>query len=335
MFTYYIMAKTPSPRKTRRNKIKNPNSTRAKSVSPKTNLWNKLYKAILKNSVQDVNYLVNAGVLNQAVPKIHQTGRFYGTNDLTAKCINASLANIGDMNFNEQENNNAITIIGILENGGLHYDPKKISSAHMVNGWTVMDNVRFLIEKGVSINTQYDRTGATILMDIIASAVYDYETAERWNPDTVYPEVISELFDMGVDINIQNDDGLDAFMIAAGHSGCYNIYQGGAADEKCTVIPSIPVLNMLLDNLIRVNKRYNYKNEGETSEGDYKTLLKTLENIDESYDYDKDELEQFILKFKKYNPTKPTKSAKMKKISPKRPKSRSRSSGASEGGRKN
>lgn len=323
------MAKTPSPRKTRRNKIKNPNSTRAKSVSPKTNLWNKLYKAILKNSVQDVNYLVNAGVLNQTVPKLHQTGRHSGTTDLAAKCINSSLANIANMDFNESQYNDAITIIDILENGGLRYDPKKISPAHMVNGWTVMDNVRFLIQKGMSINTQDYRTGATILMDIIASAVYDYETAERWNPDTVYPHVISELFDMGVDINIQNDDGLDAFMIAAGHSGCVNIYQGGATEEKCTSIPSIPVLNILLDNLIRVNKRYNYKNEGETLEGEYKSMLKTLENIDENDNYDKDELEQFILKLKKYNPTKPTKSV-MKVY--KKSRSRSKSRG---GGRKN
>ena len=291
--------------------IKKTMKRRSHTPTPSTNLWHKLYKSILSNNVQNVRYLVEAGVLNQKKQRMHQTGRYSGSDDLSIKCINTALANIGNMEFTEEEYNDAWNIIKILRDGGLVFDPSKIHSVHIVKSWDVMEKVRFLVNNGMDINTTYGVDEITILMDVVASAVYDYQyNAATWNHDTYYPEIISELFDLGIDINIQSMDGVDAFMIAAGHSGCTNIYDSDAFEKKCTAVPSIPVLNILLDNLIRVNKKYNYKNEGETINGDNKSMLKTLEDINESYDndYDKDELEKFILKFKQYNPTKPTKS---------------------------
>lgn len=290
--------------------IKKTMKRRSRTPTPSTNLWHRLYKAILNNNVQNVRYLVNAGVLGQKKQRMHQTGRYSGSDDLSIKCISIALANIGNMEFTEQEYNDAWNIINILRDGGLVFDPSKIHSVHIVKSWNVMEKVRFLVDNGMDINTTYGPDEITILMDVVASAVHDYKYHDAtWNPDTYYPEIISELFDLGIDVNIQSDNGLDAFMIAAGHSGCVNIYQYGGFEKKCDILPSIPVLNILLDNLIRVNKKYNYKNEGETFHGDNKSMLKTFEDIDKSYDndYDKDELEKFILKFKKYNPPKPTK----------------------------
>lgn len=173
--------------------------------------------------------------------------------------------------------------------------------------------IKILSDIGMDINVLTDN-GTTILMDIVAEAVYSYDVDDDWDPNTYYPEAVSKLFEFGADINIQTSDGIDAFMIAAGHSGCYDIFYDNNnynffSRAKCSHGANDEMLNVLLDNIIKHGIKYNYRNEGKTPNG-YKTMLET---IDEMPDYHKSpDIYDFLDRFKRSQLMKPTKRVKNK-----------------------
>ena len=153
--------------------------------------------------------------------------------------------------------------------------------------------------------------------------------------------LINRLFDLGADINIQDEYGLDALMIATGHEALdefwYKYFGGGLGNEE----PNPYYVELLLENLKRTRQRYEFTNAAQNGEDfgdDEYTLEESLDRYGRKNNNNQQAYRETLELIREYRLelSKPVKSANFRKVrkspskSKSRSNSRSRSSGASE-----
>tara|TARA_B100000513_G_scaffold53039_1_gene20085 strand:- start:2100 stop:2996 length:897 start_codon:yes stop_codon:yes gene_type:complete len=251
-------SKTPSKKSPRRT-----NTRKAKSVSPKTNLWSKFSSAIFNGDLNTVKRLVRMGVFEQPIDK--------------KKCD--QLAKLAISLFlrsrNEREKQRRIKIFDILarETELFDFTPNNVNNNMFSHSWKTPSMFTTLIDQGFDVNTQDDE-GNTILIVVVTSAIFQ-EEGVNFNQNQ-YTRLINQLFEIGADINIQNHFGLDAIMVAGGHPGVGDYF---GVDTR----PNIHYFELLLDNLQERKIRYKI-NENKTAEvndarADEYTLMEILDYI--------------------------------------------------------
>ena len=261
-------SKTPSKKSPRRT-----NTRKAKSVSPKTNLWSKFSSAIFNGDLNTVKRLVRMGVFEQPIDK--------------KKCD--QLAKLAISLFlrsrNEREKQRRIKIFDILarETELFDFTPNNVNNNMFSHSWKTPSMFTTLIDQGFDVNTQDDE-GNTILIVVVTSAIFQ-EEGVNFNQNQ-YTRLINQLFEIGADINIQNHFGLDAIMVAGGHPGVGDYF---GVDTR----PNIHYFELLLDNLQERKIRYKI-NENKTAEvndarADEYTLMEILDYIHDNMDHNDQE----------------------------------------------
>jgi len=258
-------AKTPTSIKrktiTRTRKIK--------SATPKTNLWSKFSSSILNGDLNAVKRLVRNGVFEQPLAKRKRD-----------ELANLSIYEIL-RHANEREKQRRIKIFEILtrERELFDFTPNNIDNNKFSHSWKIPSLFTTFIESGFDINTQDDE-GNTILIVVVTSAIFQEQGVNF--TQNQYTRLINQLFELGADINIQNGFGLDAMMIAGGHTGLEEIF---GVDAQ----PNIYYFNLLLDNLQERNIRYNINTnkcaEVNDANADEYTLMEVLDYIHDNIDH--------------------------------------------------
>ena len=312
---------------------------RVKSTSPESNLLKKLFDAVNLSDLVTVRRLVDHGALhNKDIPQNQRS-----LPPMKSSIAHFSIIKIFDGGAPGGGNReDAVAIFRILRDAGLEYSKNTVAPEVFVSTWQELEVFEELINNGYDINAQHFR-GQTVLIEVLASAIRD----DTEFTQEEYAEFIDYLFDLGADINIQNENGLDALMIAAGHEAIdefwFYIFGGGLGNE---IEPKPYYVELLLDNLRRTTQRYNFDNSaqnGDDFNADEFTLEEGLENFRREAIRQNNEPMQHahaatveLIREYKLALNKPTKSARFG--GPKKPvsksKSRIRSSGASEGGGK-
>ena len=159
------------------------------------------------------------------------------------------------------------------------FTPNNIQKNIFSHSWMIPSLFSTLIDRGFDINTQDDE-GNTILIVVVTSAIFQEEGVNF--TQNQYTRLINQLFELGADINIQNHFGLDAIMVAGGHTGVEDFFGVEAQ-------PNIHYFNLLLDNLQERKIRYKI-NENKTSEvndarADEYTLMEILDYIHDNMDH--------------------------------------------------
>jgi hypothetical protein len=330
-----------------KNKNKNKNRTRrVRSVSPETNLLKKLFEAVNNSDVAAVRRLVERGAIRHKDIPFHM--QYSEISSMKSAIAQFSVV-IVQQGAGMAEN--ALEIFRILRDGGLDYSEKTIMPEVFVSIWQEPEIFEELINNRYDVNAQHFR-GHTMLMDVLGSAVR--------NDDDIftkgeYTDLINRLFDLGADINIQDEYGLDALMIATGHEALdefwYKYYGGGLGNE---IEPEPYYVELLLENLKRTRQRYEFTNAAQNGDdGDEYTLEESLDEKEDGRNNNNPqahrETVELIRKYKLAlrKPTKSSNFGMVRKLqtnrtssirsnsnSRNRSRSRSRSSGASEGGAK-
>ncbi len=254
-------SKTPSKKSPRRT-----NTRKAKSVSPKTNLWSKFIKAVMDGDLNTVKRLVKMGVFEQPITKEKTKTYAKSSIHLLLRARNAR----------EKQRRTGIFEIFAREEELFDFTPNNIPDNAFPESWKIPILFETLIDRGFDINTQDDE-GNTILIIVVTSAIFQEQGVNF--TQNQYTRLINQLFELGADINIQNQFGLDAVMIAGGHLGVEEYF---GVDAQ----PNVHYLRLLLDNLqdrkIRYNINTNKCAEVNDANADEYTLL-------EEYSYMNDE----------------------------------------------
>ena len=293
----------PSAKTQSKKSPKRTNTKKAKSVSPKTNLFSKLVKAVaLNGDLNAVKRLIKMGVFEHPVDKKIR-------DDLAKLSIYEILRS-----RNEREKQRRVKIFEILAQREDLFDftPNNIQKNIFSHSWKIPALFSTLIDRGFNINTQDDE-GNTILIAVVTSAIFQEQGVNF--TQNQYTRLINQLFDLGADVNIQNHFGLDAIMVAGGHPGVQE-YFGVDAE------PNVHYFKLLLDNLQERKIRYNINTnkcaEANDANADEYTLMQELDYIYDNMDHnDPNEVDnntQYIEArelFKDYEVSvrKPTKSA--------------------------
>ena len=320
---------------------------RVKSTSPESNLLKKLFDAVNISDLVTVRRLVEHGALHNKDIQKNQRSEARLKSSIAHFSIIKIFHGGADGGGNRED---AVAIFRILRDAGLEYSKNTVAPELFVSTWQELEVFEELINNGYDINTQHFR-GQTVLIETLASAIRD----DTEFTQEEYAEFINYLFDLGADINIQNENGLDALMIAAGHEAIdefwFYLFGGGLGNE---IEPKPYYVELLLDNLRRTSQRYNFDNSaqnGDDFNADEFTLEEGLENFRrEAIRQNNDTMQHAhaatveLIREYKLALNKPTKSArfggpkkpvsKSRSKSNSRSRSRSRSSGASEGGKK-
>ena len=215
---------------------------------------------------------------------------------------------------NESEKQRRIKIFEILARRKDLFDftPNNIQKNIFSHSWKIPSLFSTLIDRGFDINTQDDE-GNTILIAVVMSAIFQEQGVNF--TQNQYTRLINQLFELGADVNIQNQFGLDAVMIAGGHPGVQELF---GVDAQ----PDIHFFKLLLDNLQERKIRYNINTnkcaEANDANADEYTLMQEFDYIHDNMDHnDPNELDnnrEYIEArelFKAYEVSlrKPTKSA--------------------------
>ena len=288
-----------------RPKKKKNRTRRVRSASPETNLLKKLFQAVYESDVATVRRLVEQGAIGHKDIPFHMP--YNNISTMKSGIAHFSVIIIQQSIDNVQED--ALAIFRILRDGGLEYSEKTITPEVFVSIWQEPEIFEELINNRYDVNAQHFR-GHTMLMDVLGSAVRDDDLfTER-----EYTDLINRLFDLGADINIQDEYGLDALMIATGHEALdefwYKYYGGGLGNE---IAPDPYYVDLLLENLKRTRQRYDFTNtaqNGDDFNGDEYTLEESLD----SYGRENNNPQQYtetveLIREYKLAISKPTKSA--------------------------
>ena len=252
---------------TKRPKKKN-TTRRGKSASPESNLLKALFEAVDKTDVDAVRRLVEHGAINNKDIPFHRLNSIHRYSMLFA-IAHYSITKVQDELVNRED---ALAIFRLLRDGGLEYSPKSINPSVFVDTWHHPEIFQELINNDYNINAVGFR-GHSMLMVILADAVHEQATYSQEE----YTFLINEQFDLGADINITNENGLDALMIATGHESLDNFWFYLFNDEdNVNRHPKPYYVNLLLENLKRTIQRYDFTNT--SSDGDdYDAVDFTLE----------------------------------------------------------
>ena len=326
-----VGSNTPKKKKNR--------TRRVRSASPETNLLKKLFEAVYNSDVAAVRRLVERGAIRHKDIPFH-IKPYNNISSMKSAIAHFSVVSVQQGAGMDAEN--ALEIFRLLRDGGLEYSEKTIVPEVFVSIWQEPEIFEELINNRYDVNTQHFR-GHTMLMDILGSAVRnddDLFTEEE------YTDLINRLFDLGADINIQDEYGLDALMIATGHEALdefwYKYFGGGLGNE---IEPNPYYVELLLENLKRTRQRYEFTNAAQNGEDfgdDEYTLEESLDRYGRKNNNNQQAYRETLELIREYRLelSKPVKSANFRKVrkspskSKSRSNSRSRSSGASEGGGK-
>ena len=255
--------------KTKTKKTKLSKTRKANSVSPKTNLFSKLVKAVaLNGDLNAVKRLIKMKVFEHPVDKKTR-------DDLAKLSIYEILRS-----RNESEKQRRIKIFEILAQRELFdFTPNNIQKNIFSHSWKIPSLFSTLIDRGFDINTQDDE-GNTILIAVVMSAIFQEQGVNF--TQNQYTRLINQLFELGADVNIQNQFGLDAVMIAGGHPGVQELF---GVDAQ----PDIHYFKLLLDNLQEKKIRYNINTnkcaEANDANADEYTLMQELDYIYDNMDH--------------------------------------------------
>ena len=210
----------------RYNKKQKNTTRRVRSVSPETNLLKKLFEAVYNSDVATVRRLVRRGAIRHKDIPFHM--QYSDISSMKTAIAQFSVAIVQQGAGMDAEN--ALEIFRLLRDGGLEYSEKTVTPEIFVSIWQEPEIFEELINNRYDVNTQHF-TGHTMLIDVLGSAVRD----DGPFTEGEYTDLINRLFDLGADINIQDDYGLDALMIATGHEALdefwYKYYGGGLGNE--------------------------------------------------------------------------------------------------------
>ena len=256
--------------KTKTKKTKLSKTRKANSVSPKTNLFSKLVKAVaLNGDLNAVKRLIKKGVFEHPVDKKTR-------DDLAKLSIYEILRS-----RNEREKQRRVSIFEILARREDLFDftPNNIQKNIFSHSWKIPPLFSTLIDRGFDINTQDDE-GNTILIAVVTSAIFQEQGVNF--TQNQYTRLINQLFELGADVNIQNQFGLDAVMIAGGHLGVQEYF---GVDAQ----PDIHYFKLLLDNLQERKIRYKINTnkcaEANDANADEYTLMQELDYIHDNMDH--------------------------------------------------
>ena len=256
--------------KTKTKKTKLSKTRKANSVSPKTNLFSKLVKAVaLNGDLNAVKRLIKKGVFEHPVDKKTR-------DDLAKLSIYEILRS-----RNEREKQRRVSIFEILARREDLFDftPNNIQKNIFSHSWKIPSLFSTLIDRGFDINTQDDE-GNTILIAVVTSAIFQEQGVNF--TQNQYTRLINQLFELGADVNIQNQFGLDAVMIAGGHLGVQEYF---GVDAQ----PDIHYFKLLLDNLQERKIRYKINTnkcaEANDANADEYTLMQELDYIHDNMDH--------------------------------------------------
>lgn len=313
---------------------------RVRSASPETNLLFPLFNAVRRQDIQKIRRLIKNRALRSKDFAVDSLIPFLDT-------IKKQIANLALLNVLQEEPFvNAYEIFGLLRDSGLEFSSETIRPELFIKSRQFPEIFDILIDNGFDVNTKHE-FGHTVLMSVLGDAIRDNDDDDNdpYNLFTKqeYTNLINRLFDLGADINIQDNNGLDALMIATGHEALdefwVNLYNDGNRYE----IRAKPYyVNLLLENLKRTRQRYNFTNVAQNGE-DFGGEKYTLEESLDSYGRENNDPQEYtetveLIREYKLALRKPTKTANFgmvrKPASKSRSRSRSRSSGASEGGGK-
>jgi len=338
------MPRARSTGSVQREKKKKNRTRRVRSASPETNLLKKLFQAVYDSDVATVRRLVRRGAIGHKDIPFHMQYSEISSMKTAIAHFSVTIAHYAYPDNAED----ALQIFRILRDGGLEYSENTITPEVFVTIWQDPEIFEELINNRYDINTQHFR-GHTMLMHVLASAVRE----EGPFTEGEYTDLINRLFDLGADINIQDEYGLDALMIASGHEAVdefwYKFYGGGLGNE---IAPEPYYVELLLENLKRTRQRYDFTNtaqNGDDFNGDEYTLEESLNRYGRENN-DPQEYTDTVELIREYKLviSKPTKSARFGMVrepqtnrtssirsnSNNRSRSGSRSSSASEGGGK-
>ena len=320
-------------------KKKKNTTRRVRSASPETNLLKKLFEAVYNSDVAAVRRLVERGAIRHKDIPFH-IKPYNNISSMKSAIAHFSVVIVQQGAGMDAEN--ALQIFRLLRDGGLEYSEKTIVPEVFVSIWQEPEIFEELINNRYDVNAQHFR-GHTMLMDVLGSAVRNDDDVFT---EGEYTDLINRLFDLGADINIQDEYGLDALMIATGHEALdefwYKYFGGGLGNE---IEPNPYYVELLLENLKRTRQRYEFTNaaqNGDDFNGDEYTLEESLDSYGRKNNNNPQKYRETVELIREYKLaiSKPVKSANYRRVrkSPSNSKSRSRSgsrsSGASEGGGK-
>lgn len=262
-----VGSNTPKKKKNR--------TRRVRSASPETNLLKKLFEAVYNSDVAAVRRLVERGAISHKDIPFH-IKPYNNISSMKSAIAHFSVVIVQQGAGMDAEN--ALEIFRLLRDSGLEYSEKTIVPEVFVSIWQEPEIFEELINNRYDVNTQHFR-GHTMLMDILGSAVRNDDDLFT---EGEYTDLINRLFDLGADINIQDEYGLDALMIATGHEALdefwYKYFGGGLGNE---IEPNPYYVELLLENLKRTRQRYNFTNaaqNGDDFNGDEYTLEQSLDS---------------------------------------------------------
>jgi hypothetical protein len=252
---------------------------RARSASPRTNLWAQLLKAVDTQDAQKVQRLLSQGVL---IHPDHKQTKPQQAMIFTRKTIRKAIPMFAVERALQTGAPNPI--LEILENamnpdGTMAFDftPHNIPPDFFVRSWWSLSVLELLLRNGFDehINIQSEN-GNTILINLVADGIDPtLENAERHVLLEQGKALINRFFSLGADVNIQNNLGMDAVIASTGHP-VLDVYWEGAGDG----LPLPQYLRAILDNLIQYRIRYDFNNsafESDDQNADASTAIEDLE----------------------------------------------------------
>ena len=272
------MARSVSPKNTRKRKNRRSSSLkstrRARSATRKKdlNLLPYLFYAALNSDLEKIRTLIGQGALNHTDRKLrpsHNIPRRYNN-----KPIKLCIAAIALTNYINNTNQNADESFELLRNAGIFNDKKYLQQIKRKNlieprvfvesSWDLPEIARLLVDIGFDVNKDTDHMGNTILMHAILRSMRDHNAYTQ----DEYSHFINAIFDLGVDINVQNQNGLDAFMIACAHSATDETWWNIFHDDGWNPFPNVWLVKLIIDNLERDRSRpkYNFNNKAAASD---------------------------------------------------------------------
>ena len=298
---------TKSKRGMKSSKSTKSRTRRAKTQSPESNLLKKLFDAITGGNVATVKRLVGAGALNNKDIRL-QGGTIGFISSMKSGIANTAVSSI-TQGWAGVTARDALQIFRLLRDNGLEFSHRTIMPDVFLDAWSYKVVFDELIKNGYDVNT-VDAMGNSMLMLVMANAARE----DTQYTQEHYADIINRLFDLGADINIQNDFGLDALMVATGHDALeefwYYFFDGGLGND---IKPKPYYVNLLLENVKRTRQRYNFENSAANSddaEADRFTLEESLSSHVGHAEYDETValIQQYKLALRK-----PTKGVNMTK----------------------
>jgi len=170
----------------------------------------------------------------------------------------------------------AWNMVEYLEQLGGVVSPQSVDIEDFLRMATSKPKLQYLIGKGFDINAQ-NAKGVTALIQTVAEGMFDADIDRHAIRELMYTLV--DLFDLGADINLQADSGLDAIMIASGVDIGVVFENRNLLQHEC--MPNGVIMDLLIQNMAKHQASYDFSNsvlvEGDDDMADRYTLMGMME----------------------------------------------------------